>query len=185
MSERPVSGDGLVDPERFFGRSRDLDIDAIRDAGSAVRGAGKKVSGRTDQIGAAWAGLGVSYQAPESEVVWSLMGPAVAAGLEVEESCRLVGRALDRYADDLVVLKGRLADLERRAQEFRDRVKHGVRTSLVGEVNPWMGVLPVAVGAATDGMRTVAWFEHGPSIEQNKALLEEHARLLGLASQAA
>ncbi|MCL2455814.1 MAG: C2 family cysteine protease [Micrococcales bacterium] len=185
MSERPVAGDGLIDPERFPVRSRDLDLDAVRDSADAVRRLGRTVSEEADQIGARWAGLGAVYEAPESEIVLSLMGPAVATGQEVDEACRGTAKALNRYADDLAVLKSRLADLERRAQEFRDRVKHGVQTSLVGEVNPWMGVLPVAIGAATDGMRTVPWFEHGPSIKTNEDLLLEHAKLLEQGSQAA
>jgi len=158
---------------------------AVRVSADELRSLGTAVSSRTTAIASLWTGLSGCYQAPEQEKVLSVMAPAQTAGEDVATAAGQAAAALDAYADELDPIRTDMLDLERRAREFRNRVKDGVKTNIIGEVPFYLsGPAVWAVQAVTSDWKTVPWSEHGPSCTENTKLLNEYAALWGRVSQA-
>lgn len=185
---KPGSGSGLINPAEFPCRARYLDTEAIRESAGVLRTYAENLTGHMDTIAANWNGLIPHYVAPESWRVLNLMGPAQHDANTVADVYGNIAGKLDTYADELDAIKPLLAEFEQRAWDFRNEVKDGVETSVIGEVDTWVKVVSPAaliLDATTQGTRTVAWNEHGPTVEKNNDLLREYAGLLEQVSMSA
>ncbi|MBD7982892.1 DNA/RNA non-specific endonuclease [Oerskovia merdavium] len=180
MSQPPMcfAEDALINPNLFPVRASDLVTEPVRASAASLRALGQSLSGHTQTISTRWDGLAPVYQAPESGKVLGLMAPALQQAETIDGTFATIAGRLEGFADEVDDVKPLLADLERRAAVFRKKVQYGVETSAYDEAGiighiarmPTLGLLELDV--------VVPWNEHGPSVEKNKALLGEYARLL-------
>jgi hypothetical protein len=164
-----VSGDGLIYPEAFWGRSRDLDTEAIRSSAANLRALGADVSAKTGEISAVWNELPASYVSPEAWRVYTLMGPAVSKADGIEDRFARGAGCLEAFADELDFIRPRLADLEVRANAFRAKALAGVEVTS-------MQVFPS--GEAVQATSTVGWREDTAMVAKNARLLGEYFDLV-------
>lgn len=168
--------DGLIDPAQFPFRSEEMDVGALEAAAGVVRGLGAGVSGGAEALVASWSGLRPVYEGPGQERVWGLMEPVAAAAGRLAADMSTAADHLEHLAEAFGRLRGRLADLEERAGQFRARVVDGVRawvTESGGEV--------VTLGV---GWVTIPWYQDTDTVAENEGLLLEHARLVAQISAA-
>lgn len=188
---RSSSGSGLINPDQFVCRAQDLNTDPVRQAAADLRGFGRTLSGRIDEIGTTWDRLSEYYQSPQADLILNIMDPAQADAHLTADIFEQIANRLEYFAHDLEGVKPRLADFEERAWEFRRRVQNGVEVESYHQ-NGWVGW---ATGVSVvqwkmdkhgvDSTRTIAWTEHSPSVEENTDLLDEYARLLEQISESA
>lgn len=175
------STEGLIDPSTFHPTSAQLKRGAreadglVRVAGGALQALGGRVVGHVYAVSDRWAGLGQVYQAPESERVLGLVGPALAQAEEVLGALTVVRIALGIYADALWRIAGDLAALEAEAQAFRtsDHVVHGVSKSLgdraqTAAVGALWGMAGAVVAGYQQTHSTKPWHEDGGLVAQNR-----------------
>ena len=101
---------------------------SIRAVGVALETLGTTVSDAVGRAAGRWAGLSDVYQAPETDRVLGLVGPAVSTSQDVVEDLAGVKKALDGYADDLLAVADRLRTLELDIGDFHVEV---------GRVDTW------------------------------------------------
>lgn len=171
-----ADGEGLIAPVQFPCRAFDLDTEAIRGSAGVLRAYAATLVERVDDIGARWVGLAAHYVAPEASRMLGSIGPARMDASTVADVYEGIASRVEQYADELELIRPRLARLEERACAFRNEVKDGVQTSQT-EADAWDQVVAL-VGSAGQGTGVVSWREHGPSVAKNADLLREHATLL-------
>jgi hypothetical protein len=173
--------DDLVNPAGFPARAADLDTGTITDAAQNVRSMGATVEQKTRTISARWAGLGAHYEAPEQGQVYAVLDPALTSADELHTAFSGVARALDTFASALDAIKPRLADLERRAADFRASVIDGVQVDASSAKSAGFGDYVVGAFDWVPGVEeekvTVPWYEDGDSIARNEALVNEYHQI--------
>ncbi|WP_156253641.1 hypothetical protein [Pseudactinotalea terrae] len=157
-----TSPDGLIDPNLFSVRSTEIDAGAVDRAAAEMGAVGSRVGAGAAEVAQAWRGLEVGYRAPEQERVHALVHPAIARADDVDTRLTRGSRALEHLAHELSVLGPRLADLERRAQQFRDEALR----SQVGRA------VVSSAGLAVD------WRDDPAAVRANDDLLQQHATLM-------
>ncbi|MGY4645323.1 polymorphic toxin type 15 domain-containing protein [Cellulomonas sp. URHB0016] len=179
----------LIDPSKFPAKSADLDPSHVTASATSLRTMGHAVSEKTGDVKTSWDRLSGCYRAPEQEKVFAVMGPAVTSAADLKSRFDDASRHLDTYAGALSAIKPRLADLERRAREFRASVVDGV----------WVDASDSSDASFGDHMKwafdwvpgvderrvKVPWNQDGETFEKNQDLLEEYARILADISTAA
>ncbi len=185
-----VSNGGLIDPSRLPARAADLDTGQITGAADGVRAMGSSVDTQTDEIAARWTGgLPGCYTAPEQEMVFALMDSPAIASQDLLTTFNSMAGHLDTYAGALATIKPKLADFERRAQQFRDDVVNGVWVDAEEAKDAHLGTWIAArwndaVGNEQE-RKLVPWYEDGETVERNNGFLDEIAGLYAQVSEAA
>lgn len=177
-----VADGGLINPALFPAKSADLDTSRISGSASSLRTMGQSVEDKTEAIKTAWDRLGGSYEAPEQEKVFAVMNPAVTSAQDLRTAFSSAAGHLDTYASALAGIKPRLADLERRAREFRASVIDGVWVDASASSDAGFGDHMAWafdwVPGVDERRVKVPWNEDGETVEKNTALLEEYGQIL-------
>mgnify|MGYP000949741182 FL=1 len=119
MGEQPQSGDGLVMPEAFPCKSKDINAENVRAASGKLKSMGQTIDSRMDAIVGLWNGLPAVYVAPEAEQAYGLMAPAATASETIKTKFEKASSALDDFAGAIEPVKAELATLEQEAAAFR------------------------------------------------------------------
>ena len=119
MGEQPQSGDGLVNPEAFPCKSKDINAENVRSASGKLKSMGQVIDSRMDAIVGLWNGLPAVYVAPEAEQAYGLMAPAATASETIKTKFEKASSALDDFAGAIEPVKSELATLEQEAAAFR------------------------------------------------------------------
>ena len=119
MGEQPQSGDGLVNPEAFPCKSKDINAENVRAASGKLKSMGQVVDSRMDAIVGLWNGLPAVYVAPEAEQAYGLMAPAATASETIKTKFEKASSALDDFAGAIEPVKSELETLEQEAASFR------------------------------------------------------------------
>ena len=119
MGEQPQSGDGLVMPEAFPCKSKDINAENVRAASGKLKSMGQTIDSRMDAIVGLWNGLPAVYVAPEAEQAYGLMAPAVTASETIKTKFEKASSALDDFAGAIEPVKSELETLEQEAASFR------------------------------------------------------------------
>ncbi len=119
MGEQPQSGDGLVMPEAFPCKSKDINAENVRSASGKLKSMGQTIDSRMDAIVGLWNGLPAVYVAPEAEQAYGLMAPAATASETIKTKFEKASSALDDFAGAIEPVKAELATLEQEAAAFR------------------------------------------------------------------
>ena len=177
-----VADNGLINPAAFPAKSTDLDTSKITGSATDLRTMGNSVSTQVGDIDTAWGGLKPHYKAPEQDRVYELMDPAVTSASDLKSTLGKVAGYLDTYASTLDGIKPRLADLERRAADFRSSSLDGVSVDASEAKDASFG--ENAKGAVDwfpgvdEEQVTVPWYEDSDTVQKNQDLLAEYAGLL-------
>ena len=119
MGEQPQSGDGLVNPEAFPCKSKDINAENVRSASGKLKSMGQVIDSRMDAIVGLWNGLPAVYVAPEAEQAYGLMAPAATASETIKTKFEKASSALDDFAGAIEPVKSELEALEQEAAAFR------------------------------------------------------------------
>ena len=119
MGEQPQSGDGLVMPEAFPCKSKDINAENVRAASGKLKSMGQVIDSRMDAIVGLWNGLPAVYVAPEAEQAYGLMAPAATASETIKTKFEKASSALDDFAGAIEPVKAELEALEEEAAAFR------------------------------------------------------------------
>ncbi|GIG21628.1 hypothetical protein Cch01nite_23520 [Cellulomonas chitinilytica] len=179
----------LIDPSKFPAKSADLDPSQVTASASSLRSMGNAVDEKTGDVKTTWDRLAGCYRAPEQEKVFAVMGPAVTSASDLRSRFGDAAKHLDTYAGALAGIKPRLADLERRAREFRASVVDGVWVDASDSADASFGDHMAWafdwVPGVDERRVKVPWNEDGDTVEKNNDLLEEYSRILADISTAA
>lgn len=182
MTEQCVADGGLINPALFPAKSADLDPSRVNDSATGLRTMGTAVADKTGTVKTTWDRLSGCYRAPEQEKVFAVMSPAVTSAGELKSHFSDVAKHLDTYASALAGIKPRLADLERRAREFRASVIDGVWVDASDSADAGFGdhvkwAFDWVPGVDERRVK-VPWNEDGDTVQKNTDLLEEYGRIL-------
>lgn len=184
----PTDG-GLINPALLPAKAADLDTTAITGAAEDLRTMGTTVDTQTDEIKTSWGGLTGCYKAPEQDQVYALMDSAATASEDVKTTFSKVADHLDTYAGKLDGIKPKLADFEKRAQEFRDEVKDGVWVDATEAADANVGTYLEAGWNWATGQdqkrKKVPWDQDTETWEKNEAFIKEIGGLYEEVSAAA
>ena len=158
MGEQPQSGDGLVNPEAFPCKSKDINAENVRSASGKLNSMGQTIDSRMDAIVGLWNGLPAVYVAPEAEQAYGLMAPAATASETIKTKFEKASSALDDFAGAIEPVKGELATLEEEAAAFR---------------------------SATLSEYGDKWRDHQEVVDRNNALLGRYAKVVEALTTAA
>ena len=158
MGEQPQSGDGLVNPEAFPCKSKDINAENVRSASGKLKSMGQVVDSRMDAIVGLWNGLPAVYVAPEAEQAYGLMAPAATASETIKTKFEKASSALDDFAGAIEPVKSELATLEQEAAAFR---------------------------SATLSEYGDKWRDHQEVVDRNNALLGRYAKVVETLTTAA
>ena len=158
MGEQPQSGDGLVMPEAFPCKSKDINAENVRAASGKLKSMGQVVDSRMDAIVGLWNGLPAVYVAPEAEQAYGLMAPAATASETIKTKFEKASSALDDFASAIEPVKSELATLEQEAASFR---------------------------SATLSEYGDKWRDHQEVVDRNNALLGRYAKVVETLTTAA
>ena len=158
MGEQPQSGDGLVMPEAFPCKSKDINAENVRAASGKLKSMGQTIDARMDAIVGLWNGLPAVYVAPEAEQAYGLMAPAATASETIKTKFEKASSALDDFAGAIEPVKSELATLEQEAAAFR--------TSTLSEYGD-------------------KWRDHQEVVDRNNELLGRYAKVVETLTTAA
>ena len=158
MGEQPQSGDGLVMPEAFPCKSKDINAENVRSASGKLKSMGQVVDSRMDAIVGLWNGLPAVYVAPEAEQAYGLMAPAATASETIKTKFEKASSALDDFAGAIEPVKSELETLEQEAASFR---------------------------SATLSEYGDKWRDHQEVVDRNNALLGRYAKVVETLTTAA
>ena len=158
MGEQPQSGDGLVMPEAFPCKSKDINAENVRAASGKLKSMGQTIDSRMDAIVGLWNGLPGVYVAPEAEQAYGLMAPAATASETIKTKFEKASSALDDFAGAIEPVKSELATLEQEAASFR--------TSTLSEYGD-------------------TWRDHQEVVDRNNELLGRYAKVVETLTTAA
>ena len=158
MGEQPQSGDGLVNPEAFPCKSKDINAENVRAASGKLKSMGQTIDSRMDAIVGLWNGLPAVYVAPEAEQAYGLMAPAATASETIKTKFEKASSALDDFAGAIEPVKSELATLEQEAASFR--------TSTLSEYGD-------------------TWRDHQEVVDRNNELLGRYAKVVETLTTAA
>ena len=158
MGEQPQSGDGLVNPEAFPCKSKDINAENVRAASGKLKSMGQVVDSRMDAIVGLWNGLPAVYVAPEAEQAYGLMAPAATASETIKTKFEKASSALDDFAGAIEPVKSELETLEQEAASFR--------TSTLSEYGD-------------------KWRDHQEVVDRNNELLGRYAKVVETLTTAA
>ncbi len=158
MGEQPQSGDGLVMPEAFPCKSKDINAENVRAASGKLKSMGQVIDSRMDAIVGLWNGLPAVYVAPEAEQAYGLMAPAATASETIKTKFEKASSALDDFAGAIEPVKGELEALEQEAAAFR--------SSTLSEYGD-------------------TWRDHQEVVDRNNALLGRYAKVVETLTTAA
>ena len=158
MGEQPQSGDGLVMPEAFPCKSKDINAENVRAASGKLKSMGQVIDSRMDTIVGLWNGLPAVYVAPEAEQAYGLMAPAATASETIKTKFEKASSALDDFAGAIEPVKSELATLEQEAAAFR---------------------------SATLSEYGDKWRDHQEVVDRNNALLGRYAKVVETLTTAA
>ena len=158
MGEQPQSGDGLVNPEAFPCKSKDINAENVRAASGKLKSMGQVIDSRMDAIVGLWNGLPAVYVAPEAEQAYGLMAPAATASETIKTKFEKASSALDDFAGAIEPVKGELQALEEEAASFR---------------------------SATLSEYGDKWRDHQEVVDRNNALLGRYAKVVETLTTAA
>ena len=158
MGEQPQSGDGLVMPEAFPCKSKDINAENVRAASGKLKSMGQTIDSRMDTIVGLWNGLPAVYVAPEAEQAYGLMAPAATASETIKTKFEKASSALDDFAGAIEPVKSELATLEQEAAAFR---------------------------SATLSEYGDKWRDHQEVVDRNNALLGRYAKVVETLTTAA
>ena len=158
MGEQPQSGDGLVMPEAFPCKSKDINAENVRAASGKLKSMGQTIDSRMDAIVGLWNGLPAVYVAPEAEQAYGLMAPAATASETIKTKFEKASSALDDFAGAIEPVKSELATLEQEAASFR--------TSTLSEYGD-------------------KWRDHQEVVDRNNELLGRYAKVVETLTTAA
>ena len=158
MGEQPQSGDGLVMPEAFPCKSKDINAENVRAASGKLKSMGQTIDSRMDAIVGLWNGLPAVYVAPEAEQAYGLMAPAATASETIKTKFEKASSALDDFAGAIEPVKAELQALEQEAAAFR---------------------------SATLSEYGDKWRDHQEVVDRNNALLGRYAKVVETLTTAA
>ncbi len=158
MGEQPQSGDGLVMPEAFPCKSKDINAENVRAASGKLKSMGQTIDSRMDTIVGLWNGLPGVYVAPEAEQAYGLMAPAATASETIKTKFEKASSALDDFASAIEPVKTELKSLESEAASFR---------------------------SATLSEYGDKWRDHQEVVDRNNELLSRYARVVETLTTAA
>ena len=158
MGEQPQSGDGLVMPEAFPCKSKDINAENVRSASGKLKSMGQVIDSRMDAIVGLWNGLPAVYVALEAEQAYGLMAPAATASETIKTKFEKASSALDDFAGAIEPVKAELATLEEEAAAFR---------------------------SATLSEYGDTWRDHQEVVDRNNALLSRYAKVVETLTTAA
>ena len=158
MGEQPQSGDGLVNPEAFPCKSKDINAENVRSASGKLKSMGQVIDSRMDAIVGLWNGLPAVYVALEAEQAYGLMAPAATASETIKTKFEKASSALDDFAGAIEPVKAELATLEEEAAAFR---------------------------SATLSEYGDTWRDHQEVVDRNNALLSRYAKVVETLTTAA
>ena len=158
MGEQPQSGDGLVNPEAFPCKSKDINAENVRSASGKLKSMGQVIDSRMDAIVGLWNGLPAVYVAPEAEQAYGLMAPAATASETIKTKFEKASSALDDFAGAIEPVKSELEALEEEAASFR--------SSTLSEYGD-------------------KWRDHQEVVDRNNALLGRYAKVVETLTTAA
>ena len=158
MGEQPQSGDGLVNPEAFPCKSKDINAENVRSASGKLKSMGQVIDSRMDAIVGLWNGLPAVYVAPEAEQAYGLMAPAATASETIKTKFEKASSALDDFAGAIEPVKSELEALEQEAAAFR---------------------------SATLSEYGDKWRDHQEVVDRNNALLGRYAKVVETLTTAA
>ena len=158
MGEQPQSGDGLVNPEAFPCKSKDINAENVRAASGKLKSMGQTIDSRMDAIVGLWNGLPAVYVAPEAEQAYGLMAPAATASETIKTKFEKASSALDDFAGAIEPVKSELEALEQEAAAFR--------TSTLSEYGD-------------------KWRDHQEVVDRNNELLGRYAKVVETLTTAA
>ena len=158
MGEQPQSGDGLVNPEAFPCKSKDINAENVRAASGKLKSMGQTIDSRMDTIVGLWNGLPAVYVAPEAEQAYGLMAPAATASETIKTKFEKASSALDDFAGAIEPVKAELQALEQEAAAFR---------------------------SATLSEYGDTWRDHQEVVDRNNALLGRYAKVVEALTTAA
>ena len=158
MGEQPQSGDGLVNPEAFPCKSKDINVENVRAASGKLKSMGQTIDSRMDAIVGLWNGLPAVYVAPEAEQAYGLMAPAATASETIKTKFEKASSALDDFAGAIEPVKAELQALEQEAASFR---------------------------SATLSEYGDKWRDHQEVVDRNNALLGRYAKVVETLTTAA
>ena len=158
MGEQPQSGDGLVMPEAFPCKSKDINAENVRAASGKLKSMGQTIDSRMDAIVGLWNGLPAVYVAPEAEQAYGLMAPAATASETIKTKFEKASSALDDFAGAIEPVKAELQALEQEAASFR--------TSTLSEYGD-------------------KWRDHQEVVDRNNELLGRYAKVVETLTTAA
>ena len=158
MGEQPQSGDGLVNPEAFPCKSKNINAENVRSASGKLKSMGQTIDSRMDAIVGLWNGLPAVYVAPEAEQAYGLMAPAATASETIKTKFEKASSALDDFAGAIEPVKSELATLEQEAASFR--------TSTLSEYGD-------------------KWRDHQEVVDRNNELLGRYAKVVETLTTAA
>ena len=158
MGEQPQSGDGLVMPEAFPCKSKDINAENVRAASGKLKSMGQTIDSRMDAIVGLWNGLPGVYVAPEAEQAYGLMAPAATASETIKTKFEKASSALDDFASAIEPVKTELKSLESEAASFR---------------------------SATLSEYGDKWRDHQEVVDRNNELLGRYARVVETLTTAA
>ncbi len=168
---------GLINPALLPAKAADLDTSTITGAADDLRTMGSTVDTKTDEIKSTWGGLSGCYEAPEQAQVYALMNDPATASEDVKTTFATMAGHLDTYADALDKIKPKLADFEKRAQEFRDEVIDGVWVDATEASDAHLGTYIKAGWNGLTGQdqdrKKVPWYEDGDTVEKNQNFVKE------------
>ena len=158
MGEQPQSGDGLVMPEAFPCKSKDINAENVRAASGKLKSMGQTIDSRMDAIVGLWNGLPAVYVAPEAEQAYGLMAPAATASETIKTKFEKASSALDDFAGAIEPVKSELEALEQEAAAFR---------------------------SATLSEYGDKWRDHQEVVDRNNELLSRYAKVVETLTTAA
>ena len=158
MGEQPQSGDGLVMPEAFPCKSKNINAENVRAASGKLKSMGQVIDSRMDAIVGLWNGLPAVYVAPEAEQAYGLMAPAATASETIKTKFEKASSALDDFASAIEPVKTELKSLESEAASFR---------------------------SATLSEYGDKWRDHQEVVDRNNELLGRYARVVETLTTAA
>ncbi|MGI5190807.1 alpha/beta hydrolase [Promicromonospora sp. CA-289599] len=185
---------GLIDPDVFPFRSGALwtSLDDVAENARFCRQTGQFVGQASKDVHSAWAGLREDYQAPEGEDLYRTMDPLKASGDREWDVLNQAGGLMDTYVEELMPVRQKLSVLEADAAEFRSQVRSGVVVTAaemaLGMSSPLMDA--VLSPEAWDQMNhaeweklkreggRLPWAHHRPSLERNRVLVADAARMM-------
>ena len=109
--------DGYINPAQIL--IPYIDADALEEYAGDIRRAGSDIGTAGEDIVTSWGGLSESYQAPESETLFSAVDPVETDGESVATGTGGLATALEDFAGQVRHYKARLSGLRDEAVEMR------------------------------------------------------------------